>query len=88
MSPTEYERRMKEARREVQELQQIYASNVYLPLLNSAEAERDEAVDLLNVVKERFGGGETTGRCHSNHQPRGEFPNSEVVLVDFKFKFF
>ena len=85
MSPTEYERRMKEARREVQELQQIYASNVYLPLLNSAEAERDEAVDLLNVVKERFGGGETTGRCHSNHQPRGKSIFQIPILQNSRF---
>ncbi|CBY32737.1 unnamed protein product [Oikopleura dioica] len=87
MSPTEYERRMKEARREVQELQQIYASNVYLPLLNSAEAERDEAVDLLNVVKERFGGGETTGRCHSNHQPRDFYSDRLHPATKDNYKF-
>ena len=70
MPDDEYEKRMKVAREQVDELEDIYTKNEYRPLLQMAEEERSKAVDLLNDVKEKFGGGETTGRCHSNREEK------------------
>lgn len=70
MSDAEYERRMVPAREDVATLEQIYIHNDYKPLLQMAEAERTESVALLNKVKEHFGGGETTGRCHGDREPK------------------
>ena len=68
MSDANYEAKMKVTRRQVGILEQIYLQNPYKPLLELAEAERTESVNLLNNIKERFGGGETTGRCHGNRK--------------------
>ena len=70
MSDAEYEANMRPARRQVDALKQIYIHNEYKPLLAMAEEERGESVNLLNEVKERFGGGETTGRCHGDREPK------------------
>ena len=56
--------------KKVDELEEIYIKNEYRPLLELAEEERSLAVDLLNDVKEKFGGGETTGRCHTNREEK------------------
>ena len=70
MDDAEYESRMVPARENVDTLEEIYTNNQYKPLLEMASDERTNSVNLLNNVKERFGGGESTGRCHGDRDPK------------------
>ena len=66
MSDEDYEYNMEEARGHVSKLEQIVIDNPYEPMNEKATEEYNEAAALLENVKERFGGGERKGRCHSN----------------------
>ena len=66
MSAQAYEARMKVAREQTAHLEQIIVTNPYAPMLVDANKEYDQSVALLENVKQRFGGSERQGRCHSN----------------------
>ena len=66
MSDEDYEYNMQEARDHLHKLEQIVVENPYEPMNEKATDEYNEAAALLENVKERFGGGERKGRCHSN----------------------
>ena len=69
MSDADYEAKMDEARNTVDKLEQIVLDNPYEPLKAKAQLEFDAAAQLLEEVKERFGGTQRTGRCNTARTP-------------------